>query len=66
MILGLLKVRFDVVTMVTKVTTYIIQWPDYVIRAWPYSVDNITKREPKSDNRLSIFDWHELSSICLA
>ena len=47
MILGLLKVRFDVVTMVTKVTTYIIQWPDYVIRAWPYSVDNITKERTK-------------------
>ena len=32
MILGLLKVRFAIVTMVTKVTIK-LQWPDYVIKS---------------------------------
>ena len=28
-----------------------------------YSINYITKKEPKSDNHLSKFDWHDLSPI---
>ena len=28
-----------------------------------YSSNQITKKEPKSDNRLSKFDWHDLSPV---
>ena len=28
-----------------------------------YSSNQITKKEPKSDNRLSKFDWHNISPI---
>ena len=31
-----------------------------------YSNNQITKKEPKSDDRLSKFDWHDLSPIFLA
>ena len=31
-----------------------------------YSSNEITKKEPKSDARLSKFDWHDLSPIFLA
>ena len=31
-----------------------------------YSSNQITKKEPKSDDCLSKFDWHDLSSIFLA
>ena len=31
-----------------------------------YSSNLITKKEPKSDDRLSKFDWHDLSPIFLA
>ncbi len=31
-----------------------------------YSSNYITKKEPKSDDRLSKFDWHDLSPIFLA
>ena len=29
----------------------------------PYSSNLITKKEPKSDDRLSKFDWHDISPI---
>ena len=50
------KIKYH--NLIPKITLY--------IETIQYSSNQITKKEPKSDDRLSKFDWHDLSSTFLA